>query len=53
MFGFSDATIKMLIQELPNARLCSQYLWKDFDGNGEQQPGSPSGEQVILHKFWH
>lgn len=31
MFGFSDPTVKMLIQELPNARKCNNYLWKDFD----------------------
>jgi len=39
MFGFSDSTVKMLIQELPNARKCTQYAWKDFDTvAGESSP---------------
>eukprot|EP01114_Cavostelium_apophysatum_P015128 TRINITY_DN4061_c0_g1_i1.p1 TRINITY_DN4061_c0_g1~~TRINITY_DN4061_c0_g1_i1.p1 ORF type:complete len:2056 (-),score=800.22 TRINITY_DN4061_c0_g1_i1:68-6235(-) len=33
MYGFSDPTVKMLIQELPNSRLCKNYQWKDFDGS--------------------
>jgi len=38
MFGFSDATVKMLIQELPNTKKCTSYQWKDFDGT----PSSPT-----------
>jgi hypothetical protein len=37
MFGFSNATIRMLIQELPNARLCNRYAWFDFDAAIELQ----------------
>jgi len=45
MFGFSDNTIKMLIQELPNARKCKSYGWKEYDGStplASSNPGSPS-----------
>jgi len=34
MYGFSDPTIKMLIQELPNADKCESYEWKEFDAPG-------------------
>jgi hypothetical protein len=37
MFGFSDSTIRMLIQELPNARSCVRYLWLDFEQAIEMQ----------------
>lgn len=33
MFGFSDPTVKMLIQELPNAEKCTSYQWKEFHGS--------------------
>jgi len=38
MFGFSDPTVKMLIQELPNARKCLNYIWKDFDFGSPVSP---------------
>jgi len=47
MFGFSDNTIKMLIQELPNARKCKSYGWKEYDGStpaASSNPGSPSAQ---------
>ncbi len=38
MFGFSDATVKMLIQELPNAKKCTGYAWRNFDsGSGDTE----------------
>jgi hypothetical protein len=37
MFGFSNPTVRMLIQELPNARLCNRYAWFDFDAAIELQ----------------
>lgn len=42
MFGFSDPTVKMLIQELPNARLCKGYQWKEFESETSLlTPSSP------------
>jgi hypothetical protein len=56
MFGFSDATVKMLIQELPNAKLCNGYKWQDFDtvinDNAEKEeteaPPSPSTTSTTM-----
>lgn len=31
MYGYSDNLIKMLIQELPNAKECKNYQWKEFE----------------------
>jgi len=38
MYGFSDPTIKMLIQELPNADKCSTYQWQTFDVTNAAPP---------------
>ncbi|PRP87395.1 chromodomain helicase hrp1 [Planoprotostelium fungivorum] len=43
MFSFSDPTIKMLIQELPNANRCASYIWKDFGTAG----GQPNEEEEV------
>jgi hypothetical protein len=33
MYGYSDPTVKMLIQELPNSEKCDQYVWQNFEGS--------------------
>ncbi len=40
MYGFSDNTIKMLIQELPDAEKCSSYIWQDFEGTTKARPST-------------
>jgi len=40
MYGFSDNTIKMLIQELPEAENCSSYIWQDFEGTTKARPST-------------
>lgn len=40
MYGFSDNTIKMLIQELPEAEKCSSYIWQDFEGTTKARPST-------------
>lgn len=40
MYGFSDNTIKMLIQELPDAEKCSSYIWQDFEGTTKPRPST-------------
>jgi len=54
MYGFSDPTVKMLIQELENAHKCKNYQWKDFDSpNNNTQttntsnPTSPSAGSTV------
>ena len=42
MFGFSDPLVKMLIQELPDARKCTHYQWVDFDNPHEKQTDESS-----------
>eukprot|EP01116_Phalansterium_solitarium_P005921 TRINITY_DN181_c0_g3_i1.p1 TRINITY_DN181_c0_g3~~TRINITY_DN181_c0_g3_i1.p1 ORF type:complete len:1275 (+),score=555.76 TRINITY_DN181_c0_g3_i1:199-3825(+) len=37
MYGFADLTVKMLIQELPNANKCAGYIWKDFDSTAPRE----------------
>ena len=37
MFGYSDSKIQSLIQELPNANKCVNYVWKNF-GNSSVKP---------------
>lgn len=36
MYSFSDPNIKMLIQELPGAKFCAAYEWRDFGSLGGQ-----------------
>ena len=54
MFGFSDPLVKMLIQELPDARKCTSYQWKDFDSpySNASEASTPikSEPKVILKK---
>jgi len=33
MYGYSDPTVRMLFQELPNAEKCENYQWQDFEGS--------------------
>lgn len=40
MYGFSDNTIKMLIQELPEAEKCASYIWQDFEGTTKARPST-------------
>jgi hypothetical protein len=51
MFGFSDSTIRMLIQELPNARNCSRYLLVDFEHALEMQEVRKREQERIAHQL--
>jgi hypothetical protein len=45
MYGYSDPTVQMLFQELPGARNCHSYQWKQFtveaDDDDEDLPAAP------------
>jgi len=47
MYGFSDPSVKMLIQELPDARKCSTYQWKDFDNDDFATPLSAPPDELV------
>lgn len=51
MFGFSDTTIRMLIQELPNARLCTRYAWVDFEAALELQEVRRREHERLAHQL--
>ena len=49
MFCYSDPTIRMLIQELPNSDKCDGYVWKNFSvGTNESSDDHDEPEQDEL-----
>eukprot|EP01102_Stenamoeba_stenopodia_P017678 TRINITY_DN6377_c0_g2_i1.p1 TRINITY_DN6377_c0_g2~~TRINITY_DN6377_c0_g2_i1.p1 ORF type:complete len:750 (+),score=266.72 TRINITY_DN6377_c0_g2_i1:129-2378(+) len=42
MFGLSDPTVQKLIQDLPGARECKNYLWKEINIKRPVKLGLPS-----------
>lgn len=50
-FGLSNPTISMLIQELDNARLCKNYVWKSFiEDVAPSQRKHPRGSAAASYK---
>jgi len=45
-YGFSDQTVKALIQELPNATKCRRYQWIEFDDEEDPLLGKPHQSEI-------
>lgn len=49
MYGFSDPTIVMLFQELPDAEKCVNYVWRHFPNSIKPPPPHARRDDGTTH----